>query len=80
MRPLPTVDYPDKTDGVTLKCSRIQETVSREKCLAQTSPILGTIQACYRDPLGPPRAYGALGNIVKRLPVHMIYGAIDDYM
>lgn len=27
MRPLPTADYPDKTDGVTLKCSRIQETV-----------------------------------------------------
>lgn len=27
LRPLPTVNYPDKTEGVTLKCSRIQETV-----------------------------------------------------
>jgi len=28
MRPLPTVDYPDKTEGVTLKCTRFQEAVS----------------------------------------------------
>ena len=28
MRPLPSADYPDKTEGVTLKCSRIQEGVS----------------------------------------------------
>ncbi|RDB28270.1 Abhydrolase domain-containing protein mpaH [Hypsizygus marmoreus] len=62
MRPLPTVDYPDKTDGVTLKCSRIQET------------------ACYRDPLGPSRPYIMLKHVAKRLPVHMIYGAIDDYI
>lgn len=25
MRPLPTGEYPDKTEGVTLKCTRIQE-------------------------------------------------------
>jgi hypothetical protein len=31
MRSLPTVDYPDKMEGVTLKCSRIQETVTRNR-------------------------------------------------
>ncbi|KAG6804912.1 hypothetical protein H0H93_006321, partial [Arthromyces matolae] len=27
MRSLPTAEYPDKTEGVTLKCTRKQETV-----------------------------------------------------
>ncbi|GLB40015.1 putative alpha/beta hydrolase family protein [Lyophyllum shimeji] len=62
MRPLPTADYPDKTDGVTLKCTRKQET------------------ACYRDPHGMERGYHLLGPIARRVPVHMIYGAINDYL
>ncbi|KAG6901619.1 hypothetical protein C0995_009959 [Termitomyces sp. Mi166 len=62
MRPLPTADYPDKTEGVTLKCSRIQET------------------ACYRDGIGPTRAYNVLGSVARRMPVHLIYGATNDYL
>jgi len=62
MRSLPTAEYPDRMDGVTLKCSRIQET------------------ACYRDPLGHSRAYLTLRSAVHRVPIHMIYGAIDDYL
>ncbi|KAG6867691.1 hypothetical protein C0993_012326 [Termitomyces sp. T159_Od127] len=62
MRPLPTADYPDKTEGVTLKCSRKQET------------------ACYRDGIGPLRAYNFLGSVARRMPVHLIYGAINDYL
>ncbi|KAF8056928.1 Alpha/beta hydrolase fold-1 [Lyophyllum atratum] len=62
MRPLPTADYPDKTEGVTLKCSRKQES------------------ACYRDPQGMERAYRLLGPVAKRVPVHMIFGAINDYI
>ncbi|KAF5384362.1 hypothetical protein D9615_003153 [Tricholomella constricta] len=62
MRKLPTADYPDKTEGVTLKCSRIQET------------------ACYRDPVGATRAYRLLGPMARRLPLHLIYGAINDYL
>lgn len=62
MRSLPTVDYPDKKEGVTLKCSRIQET------------------ACYRDNLGTSRGYLTLRSAAERYPVHMIYGAIDDYI
>ncbi|KAF8878112.1 Alpha/beta hydrolase fold-1 [Infundibulicybe gibba] len=59
MRNLPTADYPDKTEGVTLKCSRKQET------------------ACYRDPLGIARTYLSLGEIATRIPIHLVYGAID---
>ncbi|KAG6817019.1 hypothetical protein H0H87_000641 [Tephrocybe sp. NHM501043] len=61
MRALPNSIYPDK-EGVTLKCSRVQET------------------ACYRDPMGPSRTYNVLGFIARRLPVHLIYGAINDYL
>ncbi|TFK67617.1 alpha/beta-hydrolase [Pluteus cervinus] len=61
-RPLPTAYYPDKTEGVTLKCSRAQETAS------------------YRDPLGFSRVYNNLREYAKRTPVHMIYGAINDYL
>lgn len=28
LRELPTAEYPDKTDGVTLKCTKTQEAVS----------------------------------------------------
>ncbi|KAF8878111.1 Alpha/beta hydrolase fold-1 [Infundibulicybe gibba] len=62
MRNLPTADYPDKMEGVTLKCSRKQET------------------ACYRDPLGVSRTYLSLGEIATRMPTHLVYGAIDDYI
>ncbi|GLB40016.1 putative alpha/beta hydrolase family protein [Lyophyllum shimeji] len=62
MRPLPTAEYPDKAEGVTLKCTRKQET------------------ACYRDLQGAERAYHLLGPTAKRVPVHMIYGAINDYV
>ncbi|TDL20709.1 alpha/beta-hydrolase [Rickenella mellea] len=62
LRDLPTADYPDKKEGVTLKCSKIQEA------------------ACYRDPQGPVRAYNYLHTACSIIPVHVIYGAIDDYM
>ncbi|KAG7451534.1 uncharacterized protein BT62DRAFT_927244 [Guyanagaster necrorhizus] len=62
LRPLPTIDYPDQVNGVTLKCSRKQET------------------ACYRDNLGFSRAYRGMAYFVKLLPIHLIYGAIDDIL
>ncbi|KAG5644840.1 hypothetical protein DXG03_007567 [Asterophora parasitica] len=61
MRGLPTADYPDKLEGITLKCSRKQET------------------ACYRDSLGASRTYGLLGPVAKQVPLHLIYGAVNDY-
>ncbi|PPQ76614.1 hypothetical protein CVT26_012740, partial [Gymnopilus dilepis] len=62
LRPLPTAEYPDKKDGVTLKCTRAQE------------------MACYKDWLGPRRTYNSFGDIVRQVPTHLIYGAIDDYI
>ncbi|KAK0451576.1 Alpha/beta hydrolase fold-1 [Armillaria borealis] len=62
LRSLPTMDYPDQVDGVTLKCSRKQEI------------------ACYRDSLGHSRAYRGMAYFVKLLPIHLIYGGIDDIL
>ncbi|KAJ6605076.1 Alpha/beta hydrolase fold-1 [Mycena sp. CBHHK59/15] len=61
LRPLPSLEYPDK-EGVTLKCTRRQET------------------ATYSDPLGSSLAYRMTGEIAKRIPIHVVYGAIDDYI
>ncbi|SJL10133.1 uncharacterized protein ARMOST_13517 [Armillaria ostoyae] len=62
LRSLPTMDYPDQVNGVTLKCSRKQEI------------------ACYRDSLGFSRAYRSMTYFVKLLPIHLIYGGIDDIL
>ncbi|KZT01620.1 alpha/beta-hydrolase [Laetiporus sulphureus 93-53] len=64
MRDLPTADYPDKTEGVTLKCTRAQEA------------------ACYRDHTntGRVRAYNYLSTLCATYPVHILYGAVDDYI
>lgn len=50
--------------GVTLKCSKTQEA------------------ACYRDLLGRTRAYDYLSTLCKSPAnqVHIVWGAIDDYM
>lgn len=37
-------------------------------------------QACYLDPLGRILAYNFLQHACSAFPVHLIYGAIDDYM
>ncbi|KAF9037381.1 alpha/beta-hydrolase [Hymenopellis radicata] len=62
MTALPTRDYPERTDGITLKCPRVQETAS------------------YSDELGYSSAYRLLGPLTQRLPIHLIYGATDDYI
>ncbi|KAF7792206.1 hypothetical protein EIP86_003239 [Pleurotus ostreatoroseus] len=36
--------------------------------------------ACYRDVVGRVRAYRYLPALCSKLPVHFIYGAIDDYL
>lgn len=79
MRPLPTAVYPDKTEGVTLKCSRKQETVCSSS-VPQLNVLELFSQACYRDGIGPIRAYNLLGSVARRMPVHLIYGATNDYL
>ncbi|CAA7261886.1 unnamed protein product [Cyclocybe aegerita] len=36
--------------------------------------------ACYRDPIGSLRLYSNLQSVISRVPTHLIYGAIDDYL
>ncbi|KAF9559775.1 hypothetical protein CPC08DRAFT_637383 [Agrocybe pediades] len=62
LRPLPTAEYPDKTEGVTLKCTRSQEA------------------ACYRDNIGARRVWYNFEDVVKRVPTHIIYGGVNDYI
>ncbi|KAL1743644.1 Alpha/beta hydrolase fold-1 [Schizophyllum fasciatum] len=62
LRSLPTLEYPDQTEGVTLACAKRQEA------------------ATYEDPLGVARCYRFLKHGVKRVPTHIIYGSIDDYL
>ncbi|KAG6846658.1 hypothetical protein H0H93_012593, partial [Arthromyces matolae] len=62
MRTLHTSDCPQKIEGVTLKCTRLQEAAS------------------YRDTMAAHHAYNSLGAIARRLPVHLIYGALNDVL
>ncbi|GBE86213.1 hypothetical protein SCP_0900920 [Sparassis crispa] len=62
LRDLPTAYYPDKKDGVTLKCSKVQEI------------------ATYMEELGSRRAYDFLPTLCATMPVHFIYGTIDDFL
>ncbi|KAK7025460.1 hypothetical protein VNI00_015988 [Paramarasmius palmivorus] len=60
------MEYPDK-EGVTLKCTRKQETPERH-------------QAAYLDRHGVSSIYKDLSTYAKRVPIHLAYGAIDDYV
>ncbi|KAJ7057046.1 Alpha/beta hydrolase fold-1 [Mycena amicta] len=63
LRPLPSLEYPDKDkDGVTLRCTRRQET------------------ATYRDTHASGVVYRMMHDVARRIPTHLVYGAIDDYI
>jgi hypothetical protein len=82
MRDLPTADYPDKK-GVTLKCRRYYEAVCLSLLLCFYNlalPADVSLKATYRDPIGAQRVFANFRNIIKQVPTHLIYGAIDDYM
>ena len=78
MRPLPTIDYPDRSNGVTLKCSKFQEAV--RLCVSQMdiTNVARPTQATFRDWVGPTRNYQLLSHVLKGRQVHIIYGTIDD--
>lgn len=81
MRPLPTATYPDKTEGVTLKCPKTQEAVRRLLLsLGLGFEFILNGQACYLSPTGRVRAYNYLHTLCIALPVHIIYGGINDYL
>ncbi|KAJ8080484.1 hypothetical protein PM082_017317 [Marasmius tenuissimus] len=59
LRSLPSKEYPNISEGVTLKCTRKQEA------------------ACFLD-AGHSLVYRNFKDFTKRVPVHLIYGAVDD--
>ncbi|KAH7907247.1 Alpha/beta hydrolase fold-1 [Hygrophoropsis aurantiaca] len=61
LRPLPTLEYPNRLDGVTLKCTKQQE-----------SATLG-------DHKSRVLAYNLLPHLAKRIPIHFVYGGIDEH-
>ncbi|KAH7912511.1 Alpha/beta hydrolase fold-1 [Hygrophoropsis aurantiaca] len=61
LRPLPTLEYPNSLDGVTLKCAKQQES------------------ATFGDYKSRVLAYNLLPHLAKCIPIHFVYGAIDDY-
>ncbi|EPS93424.1 hypothetical protein FOMPIDRAFT_1170528 [Fomitopsis schrenkii] len=64
LRDLPTAEYPDKTDGVTLKCAKTQEAATfRDNCNT-----------------GRVRGYNYLLTLCAARPVHVVFGAVDDYI
>jgi hypothetical protein len=79
---LPTLDYPDKTQGVTLACSKTQEAVRPLPFFSILihSHVPRAIQATYRDRTGNDNAYNLLSHVVHNMDTHFIYGAVDDYM
>lgn len=68
-----------EASGVTLKCSKQLELVglSLEEFWAVSHELW---QAYYRDLLGNARAYQGLSHFAKMAPLHLVYGAINDYM
>lgn len=57
-----TKDDPYDRPGVTLKCAKVQESVT------------------YNDWTSQVLAFDFLGTLCSNTPVHVIWGAIDDYM
>jgi len=57
-----TEDDPFDRPGVTLKCTKIQES------------------ATYKDRTSQLLAFDLLDMLCSNTPVHVIWGAIDDYM
>lgn len=82
MRELPTAEYPDKTSGVTLKCTKRQEAVSTLLSNVAESKRLTPSQATFRDNCntGRVRGYNYLSTLCASRPVHVVFGAVDDYM
>ncbi len=78
LRELPTLTYPDKTQGVTLSCTKAQEVV-RDSVVHQYVPFNTlNIQATYGENVGRFKALKFLATFCKEVPTHVIFGEIAD--
>ena len=80
LRELPTLAYPDKAKGVTLKCTKVQETVGYCSPLLPTFPDSHPLQATYSENTGHVHSRRFLSTFCKDVPTHVVFGAIPDML
>jgi hypothetical protein len=80
LRELPTLAYPDKARGVTLKCTKVQETVRYCRPLLPTFFDSHPLQATYTENPGHVHSRRFLSTFCKDVPTHVVFGAIPDMM
>jgi hypothetical protein len=80
LRELPTLAYPDKARGVTLKCTKVQETVRYRRPLLPTFLDSHPLQATYGENPGHARSQRSLLMFCKDVPTHVVFGAIPDML
>jgi hypothetical protein len=66
--------------GVTLACSRDQEAVRRRLAFDLSRGLKRFSQAMYRDAEGPIKPVRDLNKVCADRPVHLILGAVHDFM
>jgi len=80
LRELPTLAYPDKTRGVTLRCTKVQETVRYYRRLLPTFLDSHPLQATYTENTGHVHSRRFLSTFCKDVPTHVVFGAIPDML
>ena len=80
LRELPTLAYPDKARGVTLKCTKVQETVRYCRPLLPAFLDSHPVQATYTESPGHVHSRRFLSTFCKDVPTHVIFGAIPDML
>jgi hypothetical protein len=80
LRELPTLTYPDKAQGVTLTCTKVQETV--RYCLPLLPDFLDShpLQATYSENTGHVHSRRFLSTFCKDVATHVVFGAIPDML
>jgi hypothetical protein len=80
LRELPTLAYPDRARGVTLKCTKVQETVRYCRSLVPTFLDSRPVQATYTENPGHVHSRRFLSTFCKDVPTHVVFGAIPDML
>jgi hypothetical protein len=80
LRELPTLAYPDRARGVTLKCTKVQESVRHCRPLLPTFLDSNPLQATYSENPGRVHSQQFLSTFCKDVPTHVVFGAIPDML
>jgi hypothetical protein len=80
LRELPTLAYPDKAQGVTLKCTKVQENVRYCRPLLPTFLDSHPLQATYTENPGHVHSRRFLSTYCMDVTTHVVFGAIPDML